>query len=973
MNILERNEKFGEPTRRFDVGITDRLAALARVPAHLVDAAISVAVGMAGETSANALAEMIEGKKSATGSHQIVDSLRAAYQGLKVILGREPKASEYVDNVTGPLTAAMQWLRVGYEEPATRVRFNARARMPTAQGLRDIEAKGATLAFSDAPWNELAATLTGDARVWVERAKSESAGGSLSGARQALREAERRAGKDAEKVKGFRERFSYDFLPKSASGDSAEVSRRLEQALQRAWDAAGDLSTFNRNDVVQAIRQAMSARDLGRAHTLIGTAIADLEASKNTTMHPSWFPKVDATIAALRAAQNAMVADLFWDAADLARFFDPTNWPPTRDEALQVLRDAAANPDLAPGQRTVVAGALATLEGGAALTPAAEKKLLALGLKARHRGASLTDLAALTDYLAAGMFAFGETQKFGELTDRLASLARVPAHLVDAAIMGVAGAYDWTRAQSSSGFTSWLAQNSANSEIASAADAVGKAYTSLRLALGRDPSEQEIRAEIARRPSGPLTGLLSLVGAFGELGEPLRYSADLPLWRFAMVAGGEEYMTRDEWKQRRAAAGNPVANNPLGEFLSDAAELGVRWMGSGIAGVAKVGAALARLTGSTIAGLAAAPFEHAARVVKEALRGSRRDIDAAKALIDDDQVARAIGVLVMPTSDWNEPSVLERSERFGEPERFAGFPISIITTLPFFALWRLQEYAAEQLWNGLSAGAQALVSSLSSALSGGADPEAVAQAAEADPELGRKLPARGPNGRFIRVMGEGGAVERFSEEALVKQAIDSAQIGTAGDDLWNLVKRQAGWLWRQATGTAAATAALATIVPATVPMYAVAAVGASLATLWANHNYTARLENEALGNPSPRILGIFGEPWEPMEFDESAWSGEVVSFEEKRRRAERFATKHDSKTGRFAPGKGGGGGAKKSAKTKGRQAEPEGDLDHTSGGPKGSPEKHKVQSKRLIDYIKRRGPKRHAEGDVLTRNARFAG
>lgn len=914
MNILEQNEKFGTP-EKFDVGITDRLAALARVPAHLVDAAISVAVGMAGETSANALAEMIEGKKSATGSHQIVDSLRAAYQGLKVILGREPKASEYVDNVTGPLTAAMQWLRVGYAEggatqrfalqlglrnavatlrrldsntnplaaladaieqemetgspafwaqlavdvgglasrasdpairdelwrvtwvlrgeagafrhtdPAPRTRFNARAKMPTSQAFHELEAKGAALAFSDAPWNELANGLTGDARAWVERAKSESAGGSLSGARQALREAERRAGKDAGKVKAFRERL----------------------------------------------------------------------------------------------------------------FFDPTNWPPTRSEALQVLRDAAANPDLAPGQRTVVANALATLEGGAALAPAAEKKLLALGLKARHRGASLTDLAALTDYLAAGMFAFrqeGKPARFSAVSvgDRVVTTGSAwDVGTVTAVLPG--GMVD----------VSW--------DYASAVIAVP--VTSIRLAA----------------PGEFVSSLSARLGADMEREAAVRegrYSADLPLWRFAMVAGGEEYMTRDEWKQRRADAGNPVANNPLGEFLSDAAELGVRWMGSGIVGVAKVGAALARLTGSAVAGLADSSLGHAARVVKEALRGSRRDIDAARDLIADGEIARAIGVLVMPTSDWNEPSVLERSKRFGEPEKFAGFPISVITSLPFFALWRLQEYAASAIWDGLSSGAQALVASLSNALAGGADPEAVAQAAEADPELARKLPARGPNGRFIRAMREDFADDDQAASAATQAAIDAAPSQWKAD-LANLLRRQPGWFWRQLTGTAAATAAFAAIAPPSIPLYILGGIASAAWTAWANHNWTARAENN-----EPKLLGIFGEPWEPMvEFDESAWSGELVSFEEKRRRSEKFATKHDSK-GRFAPGKGGGGGAKKSAKIKGRQAEPEGDLDHTSGGPKGSPEKHKVQSKRLIDYIKRRGPKRHAEGDVLARNAQFA-
>ena len=882
--------------RRFDVGITDRLAALARVPAHLVDAAISIAVGTMGETSSNALAEWIEGKKSATGSHQVVDSLKSAYQGLRVILGREPTTQEYAQNVTGPLTAALQWLRVGYAEggkpvrfgdwvtpllrqihtatntdlvmeldqarrqialdaakltntPADRkkvfpndpneaslydivesyrrlvaglesevarrglagfadrsaapqrfasatfadlkaleggdftavpwetlqdleakglivdtvvgfqlttsghlalaagtlqpgfsagtkpARYSASARMPTSDDLRAIEAKGATLAFSDAPWNELAAGLTGDARDWVNRARAANASGSLSGARQCLREAERRAGDGAPKVKAFREAI---------------------------------------------------------------------------------------------------------------KFFDPTNWPPTRDEALQVLRDAAANPDLAPGQRTVVANALATVEAGT-VPEGALKKLLALGLKARHRGASLTDLAALTDYLAAGMFAFGETQRFafGQTTAELRNRA-----------------YEASQAKN----------------YALAADLYEQAIAAY------SPDKVEMAAKFpGSSHAADLAGLRVLADRMRRNSEFVPYSADLPLWRFSMIADGEEYMTRDEWKAKRAAAGNPVLENPLGEFLSDAAELGVRWAGSGIVGVAKVGAALARVTGSTVAGIAAAPLQHAARVVKEALRGSRRDIDAAKELYDNGDMARALGVLGMPPSGWSEPSVLERSEHFGEtPEKFAKASLSNLPVLPFFALWNLQEWAAGAIWDGLSYGARALVSSLSSALAGGADPEAVAQAAEADPELAVKLPARDARGRFMRAMSEGSEALRFGEalrdlETGIRRELPSA----AADDLVAFVKRMPGLLWRQLTGGVAAGAAL-TAIGVPLPL---ALLVAQAPTLWANFVYTARKEQEDEGVGMPGIMGAFGEDWTPKpEFIEGAWAGELVSFEEKRRR-----------------------------------------------------------------------------------------
>lgn len=126
---------------------------------------------------------------------------------------------------------------------------------------------------------------------------------------------------------------------------------------------------------------------------------------------------------------------------------------------------------------------------------------------------------------------FAETERFS-IAQRIAHLARIPAHLVDAvwtsgALAGftllspVARAIDLTVTGGGSALSE-AGPAGQDMTIGLIADAFESAYASLRAALGRDPSAGEF-VDLAKRPSGPFSGLAAMFAEGSVLGDNLRF------------------------------------------------------------------------------------------------------------------------------------------------------------------------------------------------------------------------------------------------------------------------------------------------------------------------------------------------------------------------------------------------------------------------------------------------------------------
>lgn len=128
------------------------------------------------------------------------------------------------------------------------------------------------------------------------------------------------------------------------------------------------------------------------------------------------------------------------------------------------------------------------------------------------------------------------TEKFS-IAQRIAHLARIPAHLVDAvltsgAIAGWAGLAPVARAvdltvTGGGSYLSTAPQAGQDLALEHLADAFESVYASARAALGRDPTAGEF-VDLAKRPSGAFSMLMSMFRERTVLGDSLRFWGDDP-------------------------------------------------------------------------------------------------------------------------------------------------------------------------------------------------------------------------------------------------------------------------------------------------------------------------------------------------------------------------------------------------------------------------------------------------------------
>ena len=249
-----------------------------------------------------------------------------------------------------------------------------------------------------------------------------------------------------------------------------------------------------------------------------------------------------------------------------------------KKEPAEVVEEVvAAVPEAYPWVQTIsrilLAGAVGVPAMAAALTGAGVPFAVAHAVAA----AATTALG-----MGAGLWTEAATPERFSLAQRIAHLARIPAHLVDAvwtsgALAGftmlspVARAVDLTVTGGGSAL-SRAGEAGQDMTIGLIADAFESAYASLRAALGRDPSAGEF-VDLAKRPSGPFSALASMFRE-GAMGSVLERNAkffeswrvEIEDWNAGEVVHAEDGLSMAAGRARAYDLANQY-NGRAGAFL----------------------------------------------------------------------------------------------------------------------------------------------------------------------------------------------------------------------------------------------------------------------------------------------------------------------------------------------------------------------------------------------------------------------